>query len=42
MSTGAELKGGVVAQEGLATIGTAIETLKVAEHLTPILTEQLR
>ena len=28
-------------QEGLATIGTAIETLKVAEHLTPILTEQL-
>jgi hypothetical protein len=28
--------------EGIATITTAIETLKVAEYLTPILQEQLK
>jgi len=28
--------------EGVATIGIAVETLKVAEYLTPILQEQLK
>lgn len=28
--------------EGIATIGTAVETLRVAEYLTPILQEQLK
>ena len=28
--------------EGVATIDVAIDTLKVAEHLTPILQEQLK
>lgn len=31
-----------VAAEGIATIGIAIETLKVAEYLTPLLQEQLK
>ena len=28
--------------EGVATIDVAVETLKVAEHLTPLLMEQLK
>ena len=28
--------------EGVATIDVALETLKIAEHLTPILIEQLK
>jgi len=28
--------------DGIATIGIAVETLKVAEYLTPILQEQLK
>ena len=28
--------------EGLATIGVAVETLRVAEYLTPLLMEQLK
>lgn len=28
--------------EGVATIGIAVETLKVAEYLTPLLQEQLK
>jgi hypothetical protein len=28
--------------EGVATIGIAVETLKVAEYLTPVLAEQLK
>jgi hypothetical protein len=28
--------------EGVATIGIAVDTLKVAEYLTPILQEQLK
>lgn len=33
---------GSVSLEGVATIDNAIETLKVAEHLTPMLVEQLK